>query len=124
MTEGREREAELATLMPQVRNVHSQPHNFATRRPSRTPRSPTRPSNQSRQVRVELCCSAQDCVKWTSTLTHFAMNPAALEAMPTHTWLTAGDVRESPPNRTELRAALRRAEAHVRLLRSLLSPEI
>ena len=55
---------------------------------------------------------------------HFALIPGAIEAMPSHTWVYPGDVIEKPLNREELRAALRRAEAHLRLLRTQLNSDL
>ena len=53
----------------------------------------------------------------------FALIPEALNAVPTHTWLTEDGLTDRPLSRAELRAALRRAEANASRLRVQLNPE-
>ena len=53
----------------------------------------------------------------------FTLIPEALNAVPTHTWLTEDCLTDRPLTRSELRAALRRAEAHASRLRVQLNPE-
>lgn len=54
---------------------------------------------------------------------HFGLIPGALEAMPSHSWIGAEDVLETPTSRAELRAALKRAEIRVRELKLRLNPD-
>jgi hypothetical protein len=56
-------------------------------------------------------------------MSHFALIPGALEAVPTHTWIAAEDVFERPVSRADLRAALKRAEINVKALRARLNPD-
>jgi hypothetical protein len=53
----------------------------------------------------------------------FTSIPEALDAVPSHTWLSRDDVPETSSSRSELRAALKRAEAQVSRLRAQLNPE-
>ena len=53
----------------------------------------------------------------------FTLIPEALNAVPTHTWLTEDGLTDRPLTRSELRKALRRAEAHASRLRVQLNPE-
>jgi hypothetical protein len=53
----------------------------------------------------------------------FTRIPEALNAVPSHMWLTEDGLTDRPLTRSELRAALRRAEAHVSRLRVQLNPE-
>ena len=73
---------------------------------------------------LNLCCNAQVCARTKeAAMRHFALIPGALEAMPSHTWISSNEVIEREPSRLELRAAVRRAEAHLRLVRARLNPE-
>jgi len=53
----------------------------------------------------------------------FTLIPEAVNAVPTHSWLTEDSLTDRPLTRSELRIALRRAEARVSRLRGLLNPE-
>ena len=59
----------------------------------------------------------------TRSVFEFTMIPEALNAVPSHTWLTEDGLTDRPLTRSELRAALRRAEAHASRLRIQLNPE-
>ena len=59
----------------------------------------------------------------TRSVFEFTMIPEALNAVPSHTWLTEDGLTDRPLTRSELRAALRRAEAHANRLRIQLNPE-
>ena len=59
----------------------------------------------------------------TRSVFEFTMIPEALNAVISHTWLTEDGLTDRPLTRSELRAALRRAEAHASRLRIQLNPE-
>lgn len=69
--------------------------------------------------------AAQHCARSLEVpLFQFMFMPAAVEAVPTHTWLHDVKRDDGSQSRAQLRTALRQAERRVIELRSLLNPDM